>query len=81
MLSPDEDSLDSTNPTSAAAGPFQPRLPIFSNGRPELPPPRWYDASVPLGVSEDRFYLSEMQCVLRSEFVEAFGTTHVSFCS
>jgi len=57
-----------------------PRLPVFSNGRPELPPPKWYDASVPLGVDEDKHYLSELQCVLRSEFVEAFGTTQVS-CS
>lgn len=55
-----------------------PRLPVFSNGRPELPPPKWYDASVPLGVNEDKHYLSELQCVLRSEFVEAFGTTQVS---
>ena len=58
--------------------PLPPRMPIFSNGRPELPPPRWYDASAPLGVAEDKFYLSELQCVLRSEFVEAFGTTQVS---
>jgi len=55
--------------------PPAPRMPIFSNGRPELPPPRWYDASVPLGVSDDKYYLSELQCVLRQEFVETFGTT------
>jgi len=65
-----------TNNTSNNTTPvIPPRMPIFSNGRPELPPPRWYDASVPLGVNEDKYYLSELQCVLRSEFVEAFGTT------
>lgn len=52
-------------------------LGAFSNGRPELPPPKWYDTSVPLGVNEDMYYLSELQCVLRSDFVEAFGTTQV----
>ncbi|KAL7541061.1 hypothetical protein ACHAXR_010607 [Thalassiosira sp. AJA248-18] len=67
----------STNGSTNAAGPLQPRLPIFSNGRPELPPPRWYDASIQLGVIEDKYYLSELQCVLRSEFVEFFGTTQV----
>ena len=53
------------------------RMPNFSNGRPELPPPRWYDKAVPLGVADDKYYLSELQCVLRREFVEAFGTTQV----
>ena len=61
-----------------SSGPLSPKLPMFSNGRPELPPPKWYDSDVPLGVAEDRYYLSELQCVLRSEFVEAFGTTQVS---
>ena len=66
------------NPGAGNAIVAPPRLPVFSNGRPELPPPKWYDASVPLGVDEDKHYLSELQCVLRSEFVEVFGTTQVS---
>lgn len=45
--------------------------------RPLLPTPKWFGASTPLGVYEDKFYLSELQCVLRSEFVEVFGTTQV----
>ena len=55
-----------------------PRTPVFSNSKPELPPPKWYASVVPLGVDEDKHYLSELQCVLRNEFVEAFGTTQVS---
>ena len=55
-----------------------PRIPIFSNGRPKLPPPRWYDASMPLGMNEDKYYLSKLQCVLMSEFRGAFGTTQMS---
>jgi len=48
---------------------------IFSNGRPEMPPPRWYNAVVPLGVDEDKYWLSELHTLLRKEFVEVFGTT------
>ena len=51
---------------------------IFGSGRPEMPPPKWYSASVPLGVDDDRYYLSELHCLLRSEFIEVFGTTEVS---
>lgn len=70
------------NPNGRIDGPAPgPRLPVFSNGRPELPPPRWYAGVTSLGVAEDKYYLSELQCVLRSEFVEAFGTMQVScFC-
>lgn len=52
---------------------------IFSNGRPEMPPPRWYNAVVPLGVDEDKYWLSELHTLLRKEFVEVFGTTQVCF--
>ena len=51
------------------------RMPVFCNGKPELPPPKFYASVVPLGVEDDKHYLSELQCVLRKEFVEAFGTT------
>lgn len=51
---------------------------IFGSGRPEMPPPEWYASCMPLGLSDDRFYLSELQCLLRDEFVEVFGTTEVS---
>ena len=76
-----ESPSPSTTPNPSGAynpvGNVGPRMPVFSNGRPELPPPKWYDASVPLGVEEDKYYLSELQCVLRRDFVEAFGTTQV----
>jgi hypothetical protein len=48
--------------------------------KPELPPPKWYDSHVMLGVEEDQYYLSSLQCILRSEFIEAFGCTQVRFC-
>ena len=51
------------------------RMPVFHCGKPELPPPKFYASVVPLGVEDDKHYLSELQCVLRKEFVEAFGTT------
>ena len=68
------------HPTKTYSDPstLVPRTPIFSNSKPELPPPKWYASVVPLGVDEDKHYLSELQCVLRNEFVEAFGTTQVS---
>ncbi len=47
--------------------------------RPLLTTPKWSGATTPLGVDEDKYYLSELQCVLRKEFVEAFGTTQVRF--
>ena len=55
-----------------------PKVPVFSNTRPELPPPKWYASVVPLGLDDDKHYLSELQCVLRHEFVEVFGTSQVS---
>jgi hypothetical protein len=75
--SPTPNPSGAYNPGANHGGVVAPRMPVFSNGRPELPPPKWYDASVPLGVDEDKYYLSELQCVLRSDFVEAFGTTQV----
>ena len=39
---------------------------------------KWHDASIMLGVEEDKLYLSGLQCLLRSEFVEAFGCKEVS---
>lgn len=51
---------------------------IFGTGRPEMPPPKWYASYMPLGLPDDKFYLSELQCLLRDEFVEIFGTTEVS---
>ncbi|KAL7498365.1 hypothetical protein ACHAWT_009413 [Skeletonema menzelii] len=48
---------------------------IFGSGRPEMPPPKWYGSSMPLGLPDDRFYLSELQCLLRADFIEVFGTT------
>lgn len=71
------DTATPTSPSNRTVGRTA-KLPVFSNGRPELPPPRWYDAYVPLGVEEDKYYLSELQCILRVDFVEAFGTTQVS---
>ena len=53
--------------------------PRVRRSRPELPTPEWFSASIPLGVDEDKYYLSELQCVLRSEFVEVFGTAEVRF--
>eukprot|EP00985_Skeletonema_marinoi_P032360 scaffold39117_cov148-Skeletonema_marinoi.AAC.6 len=50
---------------------------IFGSGRPEMPPPKWYASSMPLGTADDKFYLSELQCLLREDFVEVFGTTEM----
>lgn len=80
---PSTPNLTSTNTKSNKAD----RSPRVSTTvgpkRPRKPTPEWFGASTPLGVDEDKYYLSELQCVLRSEFVEAFGTTKVrlmSFC-
>jgi hypothetical protein len=36
---------------------------------------RWYTGYVPLGVDDDKYWLSELQVFLRSHFAEAFGAT------
>lgn len=35
----------------------------------------WYTGCVPLGVEDDKYWLSELQVFLRSNFAEAFGAT------
>jgi hypothetical protein len=35
----------------------------------------WYTGCVPLGVDDDKYWLSELQVYLRSNFAEAFGAT------
>jgi hypothetical protein len=35
----------------------------------------WYTGCVPLGVEDDKYWLSELQVYLRSSFAEAFGAT------
>jgi hypothetical protein len=40
-----------------------------------MPPPKWYASSAPLGLMEDKYWLSELQCYLRSSFAEVFGAT------
>jgi hypothetical protein len=41
----------------------------------EGPPIQWYPGCVPLGLPEDKYWLSELQVYLRSNFAEAFGAT------
>lgn len=36
---------------------------------------RWYTGCVPLGLEDDKYWLSELQVYLRSHFAEAFGAT------
>jgi hypothetical protein len=36
---------------------------------------RWFTGSVPLGLDDDKYWLSELQVYLRSHFAEAFGAT------
>lgn len=36
---------------------------------------KWYSGSVPLGLEDDKYWLSELQVFLRSNFAEAFGAT------
>lgn len=35
----------------------------------------WYTGNVPLGLDDDKYWLSELQVYLRSNFAEAFGAT------
>ena len=37
--------------------------------------PQWYTGSVPLGIEDDKYWLSELQVYLRANFAEAFGAT------
>ena len=36
---------------------------------------RWFTGCVPLGLEDDKYWLSELQVVLRANFAEAFGAT------
>jgi len=36
---------------------------------------KWYHGSIPLGLEDDKYWLSELQVYLRSHFAEAFGAT------
>lgn len=88
--SPDLASQDSSEPSvanihsqgssSMISEPTVHALVIFGSGRPEMPPPEWYTSWMSLGLEDDKYYLSELQCLLRNDFVEAFGTSEVSVC-
>lgn len=71
-------SSNNSNSSRAVVPPTVHAQVIFGSGRPEMPPPEWYASCMSLGLADDRFYLSELQCLLRDEFVEVFGTTEVS---
>lgn len=36
---------------------------------------KWFHGSVPLGLEDDKYWLSELQVYLRAHFAEAFGAT------
>lgn len=36
---------------------------------------KWFHGSIPLGLEDDKYWLSELQVYLRSNFAEAFGAT------
>jgi len=36
---------------------------------------QWYTGSVPLGLDDDKYWLSELQVYLRGNFAEAFAAT------
>ena len=42
---------------------------------PSTAPREWYAKCTDLGLPEDKFWLSELQCFLRSNFCEVFGAT------
>lgn len=42
---------------------------------------RWYSGCVPLGLPEDKYWLSELQVYLRSNFAEAFGATEADIAA
>lgn len=50
-------------------------LPVEFSSKPDITTQksRVDDAHVMLGVEEDKYYLSDLQCILRGEFIEAFG--------
>lgn len=76
--SQDSDDVSIQDVNSAPSAPAIQAAVFFGTGRPEMPPPKWYTSCLPLGLEDDKFYLSELQCLLRSDFIEVFGTTEVS---
>lgn len=65
-------------------GPDGTIIPIHSavlGGEGEENAPVWYSGSVPLGLEEDQFWLSELQVYLRSNFAEAFGATEADIAA
>lgn len=64
-------------PNSAEKHPETPRA--IKEGElisiPGQPDQKWYSGCVPLGIEDDKYWLSELQVYLRSDFAEAFGAT------
>ena len=42
---------------------------------------KWYNGVVPLGLPEDKYWLSELQVYLRANFAEAFGATEADIAA
>lgn len=54
----------------------RPKKNLMSKDGEVLPEPgKWFHGCVPLGVEDDKYWLSELQVYLRSNFAEAFGAT------
>jgi hypothetical protein len=45
------------------------------NGEDHVELQKWYSGCVPLGLEDDKYWLSELQVYLRGNFAEAFGAT------
>lgn len=67
-----------SSPDSIRATPTEkPKCKVVTNKDGEIlqEPGKWYPGCVPLGVEDDKYWLSELQVYLRSNFAEAFGAT------
>lgn len=51
------------------------------NGEDDENQQRWFSGCVPLGLPDDKYWLSELQVYLRSNFAEAFGATEADIAA
>mmetsp|Transcript_7489 Transcript_7489/g.18731 ORF Transcript_7489/g.18731 Transcript_7489/m.18731 type:complete len:1119 (-) Transcript_7489:136-3492(-) len=64
-----------TSPRSTSTKKKKKKEPLETVDLDDLKIEKWYSGCVPLGLDDDKYWLSELQVYLRAHFAEAFGAT------
>jgi len=68
-------TLTTPRTTSTKKGKKSKKEPHETTELEDLKIEKWYSGCVPLGLDDDKYWLSELQVYLRANFAEAFGAT------